>query len=259
MRTLLLLLWASSMTAAFFRDTEDCEMLELNAGNKIECEFVIPHTHIDMPECRWMENNDKWWWENNKDKCVCIGTKNLCSKSQVPGCKWDRYLHKCVKSEKENPCSISVKAKHPLNCLQQGCIWSFGETESGDECHCPASKKVCQELWVDGCEWLGNKCQLRHDYWREREKKNSWDPSTQSYRSILLRRGNGPSWKKWGYPSLKKSGYYSYYSIFKKMDHYSPAIHLGEINRGYLIDPEIYALSDRSFGAGADFNPDEFV
>lgn len=41
------------------------------------------------------------------------------------------------------------------------------------------------------------------------------------------------------------------------LDHYSPALHMGEIDTGYQINPELSQASDRTFGTDSDFNMGE--
>jgi len=50
-----------------------------------------------------------------------------------------------------------------------------------------------------------------------------------------------------------KAGISSQYKMLDSLDHYSPALHLGEINTGYLRRPELEQASDRTFGQDADF------
>merc|ERR1711931_362386 len=50
-----------------------------------------------------------------------------------------------------------------------------------------------------------------------------------------------------------KTGLASQYMMKDALDHYGPALHLGEIDTGYLRNPELEQASDRSFGKDADF------
>jgi len=43
----------------------------------------------------------------------------------------------------------------------------------------------------------------------------------------------------------------------RQMDAFSPAIHVGKINRGQYANPDLYTPRDRAFGFNSDFNPDD--
>ena len=50
-------------------------------------------------------------------------------------------------------------------------------------------------------------------------------------------------------------GYASYVKASKQMDLYGPPLHVGKINRGLLVNPELE--SNRAFGKGMDFNDED--
>merc|ERR1712183_1195574 len=50
-----------------------------------------------------------------------------------------------------------------------------------------------------------------------------------------------------------KTGIASQYMMKDALDHYGPALHLGEIDTGYLRNPELEQASDRTFGKDSDF------
>ncbi len=51
-----------------------------------------------------------------------------------------------------------------------------------------------------------------------------------------------------------KTGIASQQMMLKALDHYSPALHLGEIDTGYLQNPELEQTGDRTFGSNSDFH-----
>jgi len=50
-----------------------------------------------------------------------------------------------------------------------------------------------------------------------------------------------------------KTGIASQYMMLDNLELYGPALHLGEIDTGYLMNPELDQASDRAFGKNADF------
>ena len=51
-----------------------------------------------------------------------------------------------------------------------------------------------------------------------------------------------------------KTGIASQQMMLKALDHYSPSLHLGEIDTGYLRNPELQRVGDRTFGSDSDFH-----
>ena len=49
--------------------------------------------------------------------------------------------------------------------------------------------------------------------------------------------------------------YATYSQIFRRMNYYAPAFHVGRINTGDLRNPANYRPRDRTYGKNADFNP----
>jgi len=54
--------------------------------------------------------------------------------------------------------------------------------------------------------------------------------------------------------SRTKAGIASQQMMLDALDHYSPALHLGDIDTGYLRNPELERVGDRTFGSGSDFH-----
>ena len=55
----------------------------------------------------------------------------------------------------------------------------------------------------------------------------------------------------------------SFYNTFeqwrRQMDAFSPAIHVGKINRGRYANPDLYTPRDRAFGFHSDFNHEDYL